>query len=823
MITFDFTQFKNADFVSNFKEDSVRKFIIDPLLDKIGFVLKDDKNPKKLEMKLSEEREADIRIGSNKNIKTRLIPDYTLYVDSKLHCILDAKAAKINIEKGSEAFKQALSYATNFNAHYFALCNGLKFNLFSILGQEVLLELDFMSVEDGQEALLKQYLSTPPHSLRQDIHSKVQRVKKPDSWYLERPLPQAILKPQKQAKARYFGCTAYFTRQSWDIVTQNIKNFTDEGDVVLDPFGGSGVSAIEAMMNGRIGIHTDLNPLSIFMVKALSAKVDCGVLYDLSEEILAEFESLKPQNEKEAKSLLKSAKYYPNTLSEEFGETASQKEQDASLWIPQDELLPKGSDVDSVLGLFTPLQLAELALLRKLIFKHTTPSGNKELRITKRNLRYSLMLAFYNTITLINLTYHNTDRGGPASAITRYYRYRIAPKPDFLDTAKTFRAKIQRVLKGKRELENSPVFYSTYFHPTTRVIKDFKHQLLKARLDEDLSKIDSLLDKTNGEKIFQADATKLKEIEKESIDFIYTDPPYGAKIPYLDLSTMWNAWLDLPVSKEVREKECIEKGSLEKTREEYYDLMKASLKEMYRVLKFNRWLAFVFQHQDPKLWQIIKNSAEEVGFEYVQSIRQSNGQTSFKKRQYSFSVLSGQLIMYFKKVDNPKTRAKQDLGDNFDIIIECARDEIIKNDGATFDEIHDAIMIKAMDEGFLDELSENFSQIMPFVEQRLDFDEKTKKYHIGEFDPHKHMSIPLEVRAHYFITSYCNRCKKEGRPALFDDICLEVIPKLSNGVSPSNDDIRNILDKIAVIVDKKTGEYRLKNKRDKEPSLFEDF
>ena len=130
MITFDFTQFKNADFVSNFKEDSVRKFIIDPLLDKIGFVLKDAKNPKKLEMKLSEEREADIRIGSNKNIKTRLIPDYTLYVDSKLHCILDAKAAKINIEKGSEAFKQALSYATNFNAHYFALCNGLKFNLF---------------------------------------------------------------------------------------------------------------------------------------------------------------------------------------------------------------------------------------------------------------------------------------------------------------------------------------------------------------------------------------------------------------------------------------------------------------------------------------------------------------------------------------------------------------------------------------------------------------------------------------------------------------------------------------------------------------------
>jgi 16S rRNA G966 N2-methylase RsmD len=33
-----------------------------------------------------------------------------------------------------------------------------------------------------------------------------------------------------------------------------------------------------------------------------------------------------------------------------------------------------------------------------------------------------------------------------------------------------------------------------------------------------------------------------------SIDYVFTDPPYGAYIAYLDLSTMWNAWLGFPVS-----------------------------------------------------------------------------------------------------------------------------------------------------------------------------------------------------------------------------------------------------------------------------------
>ena len=811
MLDFDFTQFDDEEFRKDFKEDSVRELLIAPLLQGLGFRLKDSKEAKesRLQHKLSNNTKADFQIGSNKKVEADLTPDYTLYVDSKMYCILDAKAPSVNIEKGSEAYKQVVSYAVGFDCKFFALCNGRRFIIYEL--SSVVLDIDLQELDSKFSVLQGFFL--------QEETQNPQTSKKPDGWYLKAEFPKEIKNPQKQAKSRYFGCTAYFTRQSWDIVESHINAFTSEGDVVLDPFGGSGVTAIEAMMNNRVGIHTDLNPLSIFMAKALSAECDLGELRELTGEIIAELETLKPKNEKEAKEILKNAKYYPNALDLEFGKIASQKEQENILWIPKDEALPKGSDVDSVLKLFSKKQLAELAILRSLIFKKTTPSRERAGRARKRALRYSLMLAFYNTLTMCNKTFHETRlRKGRAGVcgIYNYYRYRIAPTPPKpFDTGDIFQGKVERIIKGKAELKHSSHFYKSYFCPMERVIKDFHGAMLNNR--EDLDRLDSRESKTNGEKFFQADATKLKEIESQSIDFIYTDPPYGAKIPYLDLSTMWNAWLDLPVEQEIRQKECIEQGSLNKSRKEYYDLMVKSLKEMYRVLKFNRWLAFVFQHQDPRLWQILRTSAEEIGFEYVGTMRQSNGQKTFKQQQFAATIVSGQLIVYFRKVKNKDTEIKARLGDNTKTLLEVAKLEIIEKNGATLAEINDALIVSAMNEGFLDEYLE-ISDMKYFVLQHFDYDKESGKYHCSSaLEP----KIPLEMKAKYFLINYFNKCQKENRAVFFSDICLDVIPKLTNGVTPDDRFIRQILeDGLAEVVDEKTGQWRLKPKQGKQLTLF---
>ncbi|STQ85945.1 hypothetical protein LS73_002055 [Helicobacter muridarum] len=864
MNTFDFQALEDE----NFKEDSVRELLIAPLLKELGFVLKDSKESgnkskeinkdSKLEMALSLKLTSPTILGSNEKITFTRFPDYVLYFDSKPHCVLDAKAPKVEISAQSKAERQAFYYAINpeLKAPFYALCNGKSFMLFETNGQNLLKEFSckelFNSLnchsERSEESkkdisltlnrtkgvaqdnndflLLKQYLTTPIESLKQTLTQDSKTLKKPDSWYLNRKLPKAILKPQKRKKARYYGCTAYFTRQSWDIVTHNIKNFTDDGDVVLDSFGGSGVTAIEAMMNGRVGIHIDLNPLSIFMTKALSVKVDLSEFYVLSEEILKEFESLRPKGnqkeaDKEAEEILKGAKYYPNALDSEFGEIATQEQQDSTLWIPKDETLPKGSDVDSVLKLFSKKQLAELALLRKLIFKHTAPSRSKEQRIIKRNMRYALMLGFYNTITRCNLTFHYADsvKSAGDSGIYKYYRYRIAPRPAFLDIEQHYRDKIKRVRLGKQELESAPndLFYQSYFYPLANVIKDFNGALLEQR--NNLDKTDSLLNKTNGEKIFQADATDLKEIESQSVDFIYTDPPYGAKIPYLDLSTMWNVWLDLPVDLALKEKECIEKGSLEKSKYEYYDLMKKSLKEMYRVLKYNRWLAFVFQHQDPKLFQILIESAENVGFEYVGCVSQENtGISSFKKVQNPTRVLKGQLIIYFKKIDNPKTRTKLEAGEqSLEQMYRDIENIIVANNGATLESIHAYLVKKAIEGGYY-ELMAKFENVILLINERFDYEPSSKLYHIRDEASILNYGIPIEERARYYILGELTKAQKENKCVKFDELCLRILPLLKNGIQANNKLIKEILNELAY-ENKDTGQWKLKSK---DRGLFDD-
>ena len=47
-----------------------------------------------------------------------------------------------------------------------------------------------------------------------------------------------------------------------------IEQFTKEGDVVLDPFGGGGTSAVEAQLLGRHCISADINSLANFVTRA---------------------------------------------------------------------------------------------------------------------------------------------------------------------------------------------------------------------------------------------------------------------------------------------------------------------------------------------------------------------------------------------------------------------------------------------------------------------------------------------------------------------------------------------------------------------------
>lgn len=729
----------------DFKEDSVREVIILPILKALGYTEINIVRSKTLQHPF-------LKIGSKKR-PINLVPDYVLKVENNFAWVLDAKAPNQNIKEGDHV-EQVYSYATHpeIRSNYFALCNGVEFSIFKTTATNIpILFFNLDEIEYHWEKLT-QYLS--PNSFQSgknfSYETTIATAKPQVSFdYNTRPLLEEI-PVKKQSAKRHFGVHGYFTKQSWNVVAEYIKNFSQPGDLILDPFGGSGVTAIEALMNNRKAISIDINPMAVFLVNSLITPVDFDELSAAFARVKTEYENKEPKTEADIKKALIKYPY------------------------PQGLQLPKGSDVETVEQLFSDKQLAQLGLLKSIIKKEKN-----------KNIRDSLMLMFSGLLTKANLTYHNNPNrpaaGQGNASIFAYYRYRIAPSPVDIDILTYFEMRFKKVVAAKKEME--------YF------------------INEKTISYGSILKKS---------ATNLSFISKESVDYIYTDPPYGKKIPYLDLSVMWNAWLDLEVTEADYEQEAIEGGEHQKTKDEYNQLIAESIKEMYRVLKFDRWLSFVFAHKDPEFWHLIIDTAESCGFEYIGAVPQKNGQTSFKKRQNPFTVLSGQLIINFRKVRSPKAIMKANLGmDIAEIVIQTIEGIIAKNDGATLEQINDELIIKGLELGFLDLLKKEYSDLTPILLGNFDYDEKTELFTLkkdAKFKSH----IDVKLRIKYYLISYLRRMERERKNPGFDEIVLHLLPLLKNGTTPENQTILSVLEDIG----ERIGENSWKLKKEGQLSLF---
>jgi len=264
---------------------------------------------------------------------------------------------------------------------------------------------------------------------------------------------------------------------------------------------------------------------------------------------------------------------------------------------------------------------------------------------------------------------------------------------------------------------------------------------------------------------------------------------------------MWNAWLDLEVTEKDYELEAIEGGERNKTKEDYNDLIAKSIKEMYRVLKFDRWLSFVFAHKDPEFWHLIINTAERCGFEYMGAVPQKTGKVSLKKTQHPFTVLSGQLIINFRKTLNPKSIMKANLGLNtYEIVMQTIEGMIAKNNGATLEQINDELIIRGLELGFLDLLKKEYSDLTPILTNNFEYNSDTELFMIRK-DLKFTTTVDINLRIKYYLISYLRRMEREKNPAKTDEIIVSIMPLLKNGDTPDKQTILNVLSDIAVRID----------------------
>ncbi|OQB75413.1 MAG: DNA methylase [Deltaproteobacteria bacterium ADurb.Bin135] len=135
----------------------------------------------------------------------------------------------------------------------------------------------------------------------------------------------------------------------------------------------------------------------------------------------------------------------------------------------------------------------------------------------------------------------------------------------------------------------------------------------------------------------EGSATNLDGVLDNSIDYIFTDPPFGSNIFYGDCSFLWESWLQefTDDSLEAVWNKSRKPSEGGKTLEDYKRLMSESFREMYRVLKPNRWATVVFSNSDDRVWEAIQDAAHEAGFVIY-------GGREFDKVQRSFKGIKGE-------------------------------------------------------------------------------------------------------------------------------------------------------------------------------------
>jgi site-specific DNA-methyltransferase (cytosine-N4-specific) len=85
----------------------------------------------------------------------------------------------------------------------------------------------------------------------------------------------------------------YFGKFPPPIARVLIKEYTDIGELVIDPMCGSGTTALESLLLERDCLASDINPLSVLVTKVKSTKLDGKKLSNLLEKITFEYGNKK--------------------------------------------------------------------------------------------------------------------------------------------------------------------------------------------------------------------------------------------------------------------------------------------------------------------------------------------------------------------------------------------------------------------------------------------------------------------------------------------------------------------------------------------------
>lgn len=535
-----------------------------------------------------------------------------------------------------------------------------------------------------------------------------------------------------------YNCHGYLTKIPVEAIIPFIEHYSEPGNIVADVFAGSGMTGIAASISGRDALLSDISVLGKHIADGYLSKVSSEKFLKQANDIISSarfhmgelYQTIRFEDNQQVEMIRTIWSFVyrcpscsfelifyeplinsPNSTVElcpECGSQFSKKTWKSIKDIPVGVVVNglNGKQIEQVVQKVDILNI-EKALNDKRLKSVPTLSissdremysrsglSNKGISETKQffSARNALILSkIWNEILTVS------DK-------------KLKKKLQFAFTAILPRASRRYQWSSKRPLNAqnqtyyiSPVYYEwNVFDLFLRKVKSV------IRSDKAIfGSKDELFRKNLGNVDYTlSSADSLNHIKSDSVDYIFTDPPFGSNIFYSDMSLFHEAWLgDVTINdKEAVIHTCGK--NRHNAEERYEELLRGAFRESYRILKPGRYMSVVFGNSKGSVWSLVLRALREAGFDSVPvdvSIL-DKGQRSVKGLSSgSESVVTVDLILTIHKssgnlLNKPKSTWRQA---NPEKLLKAAVEEASNGDSKNPSYLYANILRKAINQHLL--------------------------------------------------------------------------------------------------------------------------
>lgn len=410
-----------------------------------------------------------------------------------------------------------------------------------------------------------------------------------------------------------------------------IENLTEPGDIVLDPFLGSGLIAKECVDQDRRFIGFDVNPISIELTKLYLQPPDhadlARAIYEVERRVKGVISSIYLLSDGNiathflwdrnqiTRVWTKSGR---KRIELNLDKVEIEKLQSVKTYEPKklrNLRLFDNSRINSkrdltVTELFTPRALQAIDIIKAEIEQYSGTLKRALSLILSSSLGQMSKMVF--AVSNRGKTKgKETDRIEVGSWVIGYW----CPDQHFeINAWNCYENKARKLLKAVHEVGVTQ---------HANIAPNLKHFLCRQEIAY----------------IRQGDSEKvLKDIPTGTIKVVLTDPPHGDRIPYLELSEMWNSIIGLDSN---YEEELVVSNAKERGKDlhTYNEKLSSIFYQCSRVLEKHGLLAVIFNARSESYWDSLHKLEEVSNLAYLgcypmkysaQSVVQDNRKGSLK-------------------------------------------------------------------------------------------------------------------------------------------------------------------------------------------------